>query len=184
MASPKLYITYSIAFLVVAGLVTVGYVWWVTRIERFPGLNECVNSYYKYEQNKEWSKAHSMRVPTYQQSVPLGSYISSMESDSKGWELLSYKVVAAVPDQNRVKLHMKFTELAPASHLPKEILEALKSNASQITVESEDSSVWENINGKWFAWETGARSHLTLNHGLVAPNKSLKNGTREELRAP
>jgi len=165
-----------------AGLVTVGYFWWASRIDRFPGLYESVNTYYHYEQNKDWGKTYSMRVPAYQKSVSLGFYISTMESDSKGWKLLSYKVVSAVSEQNRVKLHMKFTELAPISYLPNEVSGTLKINTSQITTEFEESSIWESINGKWLAWETGARSHLDLNEGLVAPNKHFKTDAQKDAR--
>ena len=173
MASEKHYVSYSILFLVIAGLAIVGYVWWETRVERYPGLSEVVDSYYGYEQANNWLKTHSMRVPVYQESVPLSGYISSMEKGAKGWELLNYEIVAAIPEDNRVKLYMKFTEIAPISHLPKEVAKLLKTNESEYTVESEDISIWEKINGKWFAWETGVRSHLYMNIGLVAPNKRL-----------
>jgi len=44
----------------------------------------------------------------------------------------------------------------------------LKDKAIETTVS--DWSVWQNIDGVWYAWDTGTRSHLSQNAGLVAPN--------------
>ncbi len=96
-----------------------------------------------------------------------------MERDSNGWELHGYRIVYARSKKKRVKVKMYFNQFAPVTTIPKEVLEIFKTKninvGNKIETEIEDWSVWEKINGIWYAWETGARTHLILNDEIVPP---------------
>jgi hypothetical protein len=156
---------YSVTGVLALLALVAGYLWWTTRIERFPGLAERVNAYYNSEMNKHWNETYQYRPPAFQQSVPKQKYVVEMTKDSEGWELKSARVKYAVQDGKRIKVFGEFQETTPKGFAPVPSL-SQKSLTATIT----DISVWENIDGIWYAWETGTRSHLSLNAGLVAPN--------------
>lgn len=75
--------------------------------------------------------------------------------------------------KNRVKARIQFIETAPHSFLPQNLpieLQKKLENMEDLKFEMDDWSVWENIDGSWYAWETGSRVHLPLNEALVVPN--------------
>jgi hypothetical protein len=163
LVRPVLYVIASA--LAVFGIV-VAYLWWSTRIERFPGLSERVNTYYALEMKKSWEETYLYRIPIFRQSVTRQSYIDLMHRDSEGWELKSFRPDYVVREGGRVRVNILFTEKAPKGrfvpgHGPAD---------EQIVVEIYEATVWEKINGAWYAWATGSRGHFSLNESLVAPN--------------
>ena len=62
---------------------------------------------------------------------------------------------------------MDFTEIPPKNWKQPELAE----------VSFEDYGVWELVDGKWHAWETGQRAHLSLNAAVVPPNSRLVRDT-------
>jgi hypothetical protein len=131
--------------------------------DRYPGLNDRVENYYRLEQEKKRNETWDFRVPPYQQLVPKDAYVRQMTHDTTGWELKSYAVREISEDGRWVILKIKFVESPPKDYLP-------QSGTLAIT----ESSTWERIDGIWQAWETGSRMHLSLNMALAAPNQSLQ----------
>ena len=60
--------------------------------DKYPGLNDRVENYYRLEQEKKWDETWSFRVPPFQQLVPKDTYVRQMTHDAAGWELNSYAV--------------------------------------------------------------------------------------------
>jgi hypothetical protein len=171
---------------VLVGVVVSTYVWWSTRIGRFPGLEERVAAYYSLEAKHQWADTYTFRVPAFRNTVPKETYISQMEKDAKDWTLNSVKILYATSDNNLVRVKVQFNEVAPKGHyrIPapekfsglseseRERIAKLDANLTDKAIVTTDTdwSVWQNTEGVWYAWETGTRSHLWLNAGLVAPN--------------
>lgn len=177
---------YSVVGLVLVGVVVSSYLWWSTSIGRFPGLEARVAEYYALEAKHQWSDAYSIRAPAFRNTVPKTTYVSEMEKNAKDWKLNSVKILYAIPDGNLVRVKIQFNEVAPRglyripapekfpglSESERKKIAKLDSSLKDKAIETTDSdwSVWQNIDGVWYAWETGTRSHLSLNAGLVAPN--------------
>jgi len=177
---------YSVAGLLLVGVVVSSYFWWSTRIGRFPGLEERVAEYYALEAKHQWADTYAIRVPAFRNDVPREFYVSRMEKDAKDWTLNSVKILYAISERNLVKVSIQFNEVAPKGHfripIPEKIpgvsdsereklvkyYAGLRDKALETTYS--DWSVWEKIDGVWYAWETSTRSHLSLNARLVAPN--------------
>jgi len=137
--------------------------------DKYLGLYERVENYYRLEREKKWDETWSFRVPLYQQTVPKDTYVRQMVHDTAGWELKSHVVRHLSEDGPCVLLQVTFVESPPKGYFS---LVGSIPDVSEIT--STDSSLWERIDGIWSAWETGSRMHLPLNRGLVAPNQSLQ----------
>lgn len=131
--------------------------------DKYSGLNDRVENYYRLEQEKKWDETWAFRVPLYKQTVPKDTYASQMAHDSAGWEFKSYVVRHFSEDGPCVVLNIAFVENPPKDYLP-------RSGTIAIT----DTSLWERIDGIWQAWETGSRMHIPLNAAVVAPNQSLQ----------
>jgi hypothetical protein len=131
--------------------------------DKYPGLNDRVENYYRLEQEKKWDETWSFRVPTFQQLVPKDAYVRQMTHDAAGWELTSYAVRLISEEGPCVVLKIAFVESPPKDYLPRSGLIAIT-----------ESSRWERVGGIWQAWETGSRMHLSLNNALAAPNQSLQ----------
>jgi hypothetical protein len=109
-----------------------------------------------------------------------------MEKDARDWVLQSVNVVYVIPEKNRVKVAIQFKEVAPKGYfrIPKPdefsgLSESERSEVARVDATYKDKaieitytdwSIWENIDGVWYAWETGTRGHLSMNTGPVAPN--------------
>lgn len=177
---------YSVVGFVLVGVVVSSYLWWSTSIGRFPGLEARVAEYYALEAKYQWPDAYTIRAPAFRSTVPKTTYVSEMEKNAKDWKLNSVKILYAVPDGNLVRVKIQFNEVAPKgyyriptpekfpglSESEREKIAKLDSSLKDKAIETtvSDWSVWQNIDGVWYAWETGTRSHLSLNAGLVAPN--------------
>ena len=151
-------------FLIIPALVVVwvllsGYFWWNTRLERHDGLAQRLADYYTFEQKKQWDKAYAMRVPAFRQTVPLAEYEKRMQLDANGWELKGIRVVYAVSDGDRVKVSVIFDEIGPIGVGGKK--DPMVPNGTKVS--STEWSIWENVGGTWYAWETGVRKHFPLN---------------------
>ena len=90
-----------------------------------------------------------------------------MSKDAAGWSLKAFKVRRVLKEGNRVRVEMDFTEIPPKNWKQPELAE----------VSFEDYGVWELVDGKWHAWETGQRAHLSLNAAVVPPNSRLVRDT-------
>jgi hypothetical protein len=177
---------YSVAGLVLAGIGVSSYLWWSTRIGRFPGLEERIAEYYVLETKRQWADAYAIRVPAFRSSVPKATYVSGMERDAKDWTLKSVKILYALPERDLVRVKIRFKEVAPKGYFriptpekfpglsESEQAMVVKTDANlkdrTIEITTSDWSVWQNIDGIWYAWETGTRGHLSLNTRLVAPD--------------
>jgi hypothetical protein len=145
--------------LVIAWVLLSGYFWWSTRLERHDGLAQRIADYYALEQKKQWAGTYAMRVPAFRQTMPLAEYQARMEKAATGWELKGIRVVYAVSDGDRVKVSVIFDEIGPPGVSGKK--DPMIPNGTKVT--STEWSTWERIDGNWYAWETGVRSHLPLN---------------------
>lgn len=176
---------YAFAGLVLVGVVASSYLWWSTSIGRFPGLEARVTEYYALEAKQQWADTYRIRAPAFRNTVPKTGYIPAMEEDAKGWKLNSVKILYAISDNNLVRVKIQFSEMAPKgyyripvpenfpglSESEREKINKLDSNLKDKAMEStiSDWSVWQNIDGVWYAWDAGTRSHMSQNAGLVAP---------------
>jgi hypothetical protein len=86
-----------------------------------------------------------------------------------------------------VKVAIQFKEVAPKGYFrtpkPDEFSGLSVSERSEVArvdaiykdkaieITYTDWSVWENIDGVWYAWETGTRSHMSLNAGIAVPDR-------------
>lgn len=186
MAMPfRRILLYAFAGLVLVGVVASFYLWWSTSIGRFPGLEARVRKYYALEAKHQWADTYTIRTPAFRNVVPKTGYISAMEKDSKDWKLNSVKILYAISDGNLVRVKIQFREIAPKGHyrIPvsenfpvlseseREKINKLDSSLNDKAIETtiSDWSVWQKIEGVWYAWDTGTRDHLSQNAGLVAP---------------
>ncbi len=85
-----------------------------------------------------------------------------MKKHAEGWSLQQFKVTGARRLGTLVKLEMEFVESPPANWKG--------SSIPMRRFSMRDQSVWELIDGNWYAWETGQRQHLPLNAAIVSPN--------------
>jgi hypothetical protein len=132
---------------------------------KYGTLNERVREYYQLEKEKNWAKAWEYRVPLYRSSVPKDTYVRLMQRDTQGWELRSYVVRKVTDDGPCVLLTMSFVETPPKdlyAHLGVRDLSSM---------ETEDQSRWEKIDGTWYAWDTGGRAHISL-ASVTPPNQT------------
>ncbi len=147
-----------------------------SQLEAFPGLAQQIRAYYELEKQQNWREAWAYRVPIYRQSVPVERYVSVMTRDANGWTLKDAKVRRVVKQGNLVRVEMEFIDIPPKNWggAPVPLQE----------LSTEDKSVWEFIDGKWQAWETGNRAYLSLNGALVSPNNTFERDARKSGARP
>lgn len=133
-------------------------------LDDYPELRNRVNEYYSLEKEGGWNKAYEFRTPNYKRTVAKPFYMKSMNEDNKGWELLSFEILSAEKiSDDRVSLSLNFVENAPLDFLENLGME-INDNAE---IEFAEESIWLKIDGTWYCYEAGSRSHLPLNDSIV-----------------
>lgn len=128
-----------------------------------PGLKNIVDNYYEIEKKGEWEKAYEFRDKAFRRIVSKDFYVTQMESDNSGWQLLSFQIVSAGKNTDSgVILKIKFLEKAPVKYN----LSGMNIGGFSITQDTE----WLKENDRWYCKDAGSRTHLSLNHALTVEN--------------
>lgn len=122
-------------------------------------LEKRIKEYYMYEKNKEWDSTYLYRTPLFRKSVPFGVYKDIMSRDNQGWTLLGTEIVNIKVEDNFVYVEIRFIEEYPKGYLPSFLKKRI--------MEIKEITLWEEIDGEWYARNPGGRGHLSLNVDLV-----------------
>jgi hypothetical protein len=130
--------------------------------KEYAGLKNSIQRYYDLEKGKKWSETYVMRTPSFRRVVGKDTYISTMEEQSKGWELLEFSILSAAKNgKKEIVVKMKVLESFPKDS---DFGRALGGRVDKNYFT--DHSVWKEIDGQWYCKAAGARAHLSLNHAL------------------
>jgi hypothetical protein len=132
-------------------------------LNTFPGLGERVRQYYELEKKGDWAAAYEFRTSEFKKSVPKDRYVTLMQRDSSGWQLVDYRIKSVKEADGKVKLEVVFKEIPPKDFLPAPQLKGKELGP----MEFEDESVWVLEGGNWYSHAPGKRAHLSLNSALA-----------------
>lgn len=124
--------------------------------QQFPGLLRAVNVYYKAQQVGDWDRTYAMRTPHFRAITEKGYYKRQMDADSKGWNLLQFKVLSARSDNSTVSVQMRFRY-------------SIADSGKTHVLDFPESSVWIKIDGTWYCYNAGIQYHLPQNDSFTRP---------------
>jgi hypothetical protein len=129
--------------------------------QKYIDLKNTIHRYYDLEKAKKWTAVYSMRTPNFRQTVELETYVSAMEMDSQGWELLEFDILSATKNKEEVVVKIRTLEsFSKDSDFGRSLGGQI--DKSYFT----DYSVWKRIDGQWYCKASGSRGHLSLNSAL------------------
>lgn len=143
---------------VIAGGIMAAY--WVYHIDRYPGLEERINQYYELERQNKWSKAYTYFAPSFKKNISQQFFISKKQQSTSDWKLISFEIQHAAKKDGKLKVKM---ELTGSPYVPGK---NNKSTLSNTTTKKIVWSIWENVNGDWYAWQTSSRDIKSFNYDV------------------
>jgi len=143
---------------VIAGGVMVAY--WFNNVNRYPGLEERINQYYELERQNKWSKAYAYFAPGFKKKISQQFFISKKQKSTSDWKLTSFEIHHAAKKDGKLKVKMELTGSLYVSGKNK------KTTVSNKKTKRIVWSIWENVNGDWYAWQTRSRDIKSFNYDV------------------
>ena len=135
-----------------------------------PRLSQAIVAYYQAEKAHDWQITYAMRGPRFATVVPLDTYVSQMDLDARGWELVAIEGRTVMTDGALAQVTLSFREDLAAEVaqrlLGPELAGPLQAGRPQRFSQPEITQ-WLLQDGQWLALTPGARRHFVFNERLV-----------------
>jgi len=149
---------FILASAVIAGGVMAAH--WFNNVDRYPGLEERINQYYELERQNKWSKAYAYFAPDFKTKISQQFFISKKQKSTSDWKLTSFEIQHATKKDGKLKVKMELTGSPYTSG---------KNNKTTVSNKKTKRivwSIWENVNGNWYAWQTSSRDIKSFNYDV------------------
>jgi len=134
---------------------------WFYKIDRYPGLESRISQYYSLESQNKWKAAYPYFAPGFRKNISQQYFISKKKKDTSGWQLLSFEIDYATKKEDKVKVKMELIGEPRKSEKQRTIATTNKTTKKVVW------SIWEKVDGEWYAWQTSARDIKSFNYDVA-----------------